>query len=395
MRRTMLRSIAPIVALAVIGAACTSDDSSDGDPPDTGDTAAEATDPEDITDVTDPTAATDPPEGDDDTATTVVEVQTGDSRLDAVLSAGSVRCGTRNELPGFAVVDSAGDHVGFDADFCRVIAAAVLGDAEAVEFVDLETADRFTALQSGEVDVLVRNTTWTATRDGAEGATFLQPNFYDGQGMMVASDAGFESIEDLDGVIVCVAQGTTTEGNAASEATRLGLNWEVRAFESPELIQEAFDAGQCDGWSSDVSQLTGLRSAYPEGPEALTILPEVFSKEPLASAVADGDTEWAQAVNWAIIATIQAEEFGITSENVDTFLESEDPGIQRFLGLEVEGDAILDPGLGLPSDFGLQVVSQVGNYGEIFEEHLTPLGLERGVNSLWTEGGILYAPPYR
>ncbi len=166
----------------------------------------------------------------------------------------------------------------------------------------------------------------------------MQPNFYDGQGMMVAADSGFASIEDMDGVIVCVAQGTTSEGNAAAAAARLGLTWEVRPFEDVDLIQEAFVAGQCDGWSSDVSQLTGLRSTYPEGPEALTILPEVFSKEPLAPAVADGDTEWAQAVNWAILATIAAEELGITSENVDTFADTEDINIQRFLGLTVDGE---------------------------------------------------------
>lgn len=391
MRRTMIRSVGTIVALAVIGAACTSDDADDADdtdPPATADDGDDA-----VTDDPTPDDTDDPTP--DDTDDTVVEVQTEDSRLDAVLDAGTVRCGTRNELPGFAVVDSAGDHVGFDSDFCRVVAAGILGDADAVEMVDLETADRFTALQSGEVDVLIRNTTWTATRDGNEGATFLQTTFYDGQGMMVASDSGFEALEDLDGVIICVAQGTTTEGNAASEAARLGLDWEVRPLENPDLIQQAFVDGQCDGWSSDVSQLTGLRSAFPDGPEALTILPEVFSKEPLGPAVADGDTEWAQAVNWTILATIQAEEFGISSENVDDFLDSDDPGIQQFLGLEVEGDAVLDPGLGLPSDFGLQIVSQVGNYAEIFEEHLTPLGLDRGVNSLWTDGGILYAPPYR
>ena len=261
--------------------------------------------------------------------------------------------------------------------------------------VDLETADRFTALQSGEVDELVRNTTWTASRDGGEGATFMQPNYYDGQGMMVAADSGFTSIADMDGVIVCVAQGTTTEGNAAAEAARLGVTWEVRPFEDVDLIQEAFIAGQCDGWSSDTSQLVGLRSAYPEGPDALTILPEVFSKEPLAPAVADGDSEWAQAVNWAILATITAEELGITSENIDTFADTEDINIRRFLGLAADDDAVLDPGLGLPTDFAYQVVSQVGNYGEIFEEHLAPLGLERGVNAQWTDGGLMYAPPYR
>jgi general L-amino acid transport system substrate-binding protein len=325
-------------------------------------------------------------------------VQTGESLLDTVQANGVVRCGTRDALPGFSVLTPEGDHVGFDADFCRVIAAAVLGDAEAVEFVDVETTDRFTALQSGEIDVLVRNTTWTAQRDGAEGATFLQPNFYDGQGIMVAADSGFASITDLDGVIVCVAQGTTTEGNAAAEATRLGLEWEVRGFADPELIQQAFEAGQCDAWSSDVSQLTGFRSTYPAGPDALTILPEVFSKEPLAPAVADGDTAWAQAVEWAIFATIQAEEFGIDSTNVDSFETTEDPNIQGFLGLEVasdDGAAVLDPGLGLPTDYARQVVTQVGNYAEIFEEHLAPLGLERGVNALWSDGGILYAPPYR
>ncbi len=385
MRTTTRRAIAPLVALVLIGAACTSDD-------DSGDSGSGDSTP----------VATDAPEGtaapEETTAPgdTVEVVQSSESTLDAVQQAGVFRCGTRNDLPGFATLDDTGEHVGFDSDFCRVIAAAVLGDATAVEMVDLETADRFTALQSGEVDALVRNTTWTATRDGAEGATFMQPNFYDGQGMMVASDSGFTSIADMDGVIVCVAQGTTTEGNAAAEAARLGVTWEVRPFENVDLIQEAFIAGQCDGWSSDTSQLTGLRSTYPEGPDALTILPEVFSKEPLAPAVADGDSAWAQAVNWAILATIAAEEFGITSENIDTFADTEDINIQRFLGLAVGEDAaVLDPGLGLPTDYAYQVVSQVGNYGEIFDRHLTPLGLERGVNAQWTDGGLMYAPPYR
>jgi general L-amino acid transport system substrate-binding protein len=390
MRTTTRRAFVPLVALALLGAACTSDDDDSG-----GDTSPEATDATEETTQTEETTAPDETTGPDDT---VEVVQGSESTLDAVIANDVVRCGTRDALPGFAVLTPEGDHVGFDSDFCRVVAAAVLGDAEKVEMVDLETADRFTALQSGEVDVLIRNTTWTASRDGAEGATFLTPTFYDGQGIMVGADSGFAAITDLDGVIVCVAQGTTTEGNAANEATRLGLNWEVRAFEDPALIQEAFIAGQCDAWSSDRSQLVALRSEFPDGPEALTILPEVFSKEPLAPAVADGDTEWAQAVNWAILATIQAEEFGIDSTNVDTFVGTEDVSIQRFLGQEVEGEdgtAVLDPGLGLPTDFAFQVVSQVGNYGEIFNEHLAPLGLERGLNSLWTDGGLLYSPPYR
>lgn len=321
------------------------------------------------------------------------------SVLENVLAAGVVRCGTRDALPGFAVLNTAGEHVGFDSDFCRVIAAAVLGDAGAVDMVDVETADRFTALQNGSIDVLVRNTTWTATRDGSEAATFLQPTFYDGQGVMVASNSGYNSVSDMKGAVVCVAKGTTTEGNAALESSRQNLNWEVRAFDEVDLILEAFIAGQCDGWSSDVSQLTSLRTSYPDGTNALKILPEVFSKEPLAPAVLDGDTAWAQIVNWAILATIQAEEFGITSVNVDSIRSSTtDVGIQRFLGVEVQtsdGSAVLDPGLGLPTDFAYQIVKQVGNYGEIFERHLTPLGLERGVNSLWTNGGLLYAPPFR
>lgn len=322
----------------------------------------------------------------------------GGALLEEVTSRGTLQCGTRDAFPGFAVLTADGEHVGFDSDFCRVIAAAVLGDAEAVEHVDLETADRFTALQSGQIDVLVRNTTWTATRDGGEGATFLTVNYYDGQGMMVAADSGFSSISDMDGVIVCVAKGTTTEGNAAAAAARLGVDWEVRAFDDTDLIQEAFQAGQCDGWSSDTSQLTGLRSVYPDGPDSLAILPEVFSKEPLAPAVRDGDTAWAQAVNWAILATIQAEEFGITSANVDEMLNSDDPNILKFLGapFEDEGNSTtLDPGLGLPADFAYQVIKQVGNYGEIFERHLAAIGLERGPNALWTDGGLMYSPPYR
>ena len=383
------RAIA-LIAVASIGLGACSDDDDDA-----GDTTAAAA-PAASGSVATPSSGAAAPE----TTTAEQPASTGAGEtLAAVREADSVRCGTRDALPGFAVLDPSGEHVGFDADFCRVVAAAVLGDATKVEFVDLETADRFTALQSGSIDVLIRNTTWTASRDGTEGATFLHPNFYDGQGMMVAADSGYASIEDMDDAIICVAKGTTTEGNAAAAATRLGLTWEVRTFDDTDQIQAAFVAGQCDGWSSDTSQLTGLRSTYPDGPDALTILPEVFSKEPLAPAVADGDTEWAQVVNWAILATIQAEESGITQANVDDMLQSEDASIKQFLGAEVTGEdgsaSTLDPGLGLPVDFAYQVVKQVGNYGEIFERNLAPLGLERGVNALWTDGGLMYSPPYR
>ena len=385
MRTTTRRALVPLVALALLGAACTSDDNDSSD----GTTAPDGTD------ATEETTA---PEETDGTR----RHRRGRAEQTSRHSTPSRRpawsaAAPATTLPGFAMLDADGEHVGFDSDFCRVIAAAVLGDAEAVEMVDLETADRFTALQSGEVDVLVRNTTWTATRDGGEGATFVQPNFYDGQGMMVAADSGFASIADMDGVIVCVAQGTTTEGNAAAEAARLGLDWEVRPFEDTDLIQEAFVAGQCDGWSSDTSQLTGLRSTYPDGPDALTILPEVFSKEPLAPAVADGDTEWAQAVNWADPGHDPGR--GVRDHlgehrHLRRHRGHQHPAVPRS-DRRRDDAAVLDPGLGLPTDFAYQVVSQVGNYGEIFERHLAPLGLERGVNALWTDGGLMYAPPYR
>lgn len=379
----LTRLLALLLVLTLGAAACASSDDEATD-----DTTAPVEDGSD-----DDEAADDGADDAGDDEDTTVELTQGDGVLESVIAADVVRCGTRDALPGFAVLQADGTHEGFDNDFCRAIAAAVLGDAEKVDFVDLETADRFTALQSGEIDVLVRNTTWTASRDGGEGATFLTPNFYDGQGMMVESGA-FASLDDMDGTVVCVASGTTTEGNVATEFSRRGLSVEVLSFEDTDLIQEAFLAGRCDGWSADSSQLTALRSAYPDGADSLTILDEVFSKEPLAPAVRDGDTAWAQAVNWAVLATIQAEEFGITSSNVDDMLESDNPSIRTFLGVEVDG-TVLDPGLGLPTDFNYQVVSQVGNYGEIYERHITPLGLDRGPNRQWLDGGLLYAPPYR
>lgn len=383
----LIRLLALLLALAFGAAACASAD-------DDADDSAPVEDADDATTDDADDSGDDDADADDDADDETVELTQGSgSVLEAVIANDEVRCGTRDALPGFAVLQPDGTHEGFDNDFCRAVAAAVLGDAEKVNFIDLETADRFTALQSGEIDVLIRNTTWTASRDGSEGATFLAPNFYDGQGMMVETGV-FSGLDDMDNTVVCVASGTTTEGNVATEFARRGLNVEVLSFEDTDLIQEAFLAGRCDGWSSDVSQLTALRSAYPEGADSLTILGEVFSKEPLAPAVSDGDTAWAQAVNWAVLATIQAEELGITSANVDSFLDSDNPVIQRFLGIEVDG-TVLDPGLGLPTDFNYQVVSQVGNYGEIYERHITPLGLPRGVNSQWLEGGLLYAPPYR
>ena len=313
-----------------------------------------------------------------------------------VLSGDSFKCGTRDDLSGFAALDADGERAGFDTDYCRAIAAGLFGSVDAVEFVDLATADRFTALQSGEIDVLVRNTTWTASRDGGEGARFLATTFYDGQGMLVSADSPYQSLADMDGTNICLTEGTTTQLNLEDAFTNAGVSvGEALSFADPELIQEAYNAGQCDGWTADRSALAGFKTNWPDGPDAVRILDETFSKEPLGPAVRDGNDDLAEAVEWVIFATIQAEEFGITQANVDEIRDSsEDPNVRRFLGLEEEG-GVFDPGLGLSPDFAYNVITAVGNYGEIFERNITPLGLERGVNDLWTNGGLIYAPPYR
>jgi general L-amino acid transport system substrate-binding protein len=322
----------------------------------------------------------------------------GGNLLAEVQDRGTLRCGVNDAVPGFGFQDEAGEFQGFDIDFCRVIAAAVLGDAEAVEFRPLTAEQRFTALQAREVDVLVRNTTYTASRDGTEGARFLYTTFYDGQGMMVRADSGYESLEDMDGETICVLSGTTTELNLESRMQALGVSYEPLAFEDNEPLQEAFIQERCGAWTSDKSQLAGVRSNFPEdqgGPEGLVILEETMSKEPLGPVVRDGDDAWADAVNWAVIATVQAEEFGITSDNVQD--GSEDPEIQRFLGQPVEGEPF-DAGLGLPADFAAQVIEQVGNYGEIYDRNVgegSALELPRDFNALWTDGGLHQAPPYR
>ena len=325
----------------------------------------------------------------------------GDGNLLAeVQERGTLRCGVNDAVPGFGFQDEAGEFQGFDIDYCRVVAAAILGDAEAVEFRPLTAEQRFTALQAREVDVLIRNTTYTSSRDGTEGARFLYTTFYDGQGMMVRADSGYESLEDMDGETICVLSGTTTELNLESRFQALGVSYEPLAFEDNEPLQEAFTQERCGAWTSDKSQLAGVRSNFPEeqgGPEGLVILDETMSKEPLGPVVRDGDDAWADAVNWAIIATVQAEEFGIESGNIEEQLESEDPEIQRFLGQPVEGEPF-DSGLGLPADFAVQIIQQVGNYGEIYERNVgegSALELPRDLNALWTDGGLHQAPPYR
>ncbi|GIU92697.1 MAG: amino acid ABC transporter substrate-binding protein [Acidimicrobiia bacterium] len=340
----------------------------------------------------------------DQTTTTAAGGQpSGQGLLATVQDRGTLLCGVNDAVPGFGFRNPDGTFSGFDIDYCKAVAAAVLGDADAVEYVPLTAQQRFTALQSGEIDVLIRNTTWTASRDGGEGATFLHTTFYDGQGMMVRADSGITTIEELEGSAICVLSGTTTELNLATRMA--GIDYTPLTFEDNETLQSAFVAGQCEGWTSDKSQLAGVRSNFPEaegGPESLVILEETFSKEPLGPVVRDGDSQWAQVVDWVVLATIQAEEFGITSQNIDTFADTDDNAIRRFLGLEITDDegntTVFDPGLGLPTDFASRVIRAVGNYAEIYDRNVgpnTPLGLERGLNALWTDGGLLYAPPYR
>ena len=260
----------------------------------------------------------------------------------------------------------------------------------------LVAAQRFPTLQSGEIDVLIRNTTWTASRDGAEQANFLQTTFFDGQGFMVRADSGIASIADASNTTICVLTGTTTLLNLNAVLGDRGIPFTALEFESNDELQPAFVAEQCEVWTSDASQLAAFAATLDV---ETSILPDIISKEPLGPVVADGDTEWAQAVNWAVMATIQAEEFGITSDNIASFADSEDSGIRRFLGLPIQDDdgneIIAEVGLGLPTDFASNIISQVGNYGEIFERNLAPLSLSRGPNALWSDGGLMYVPPFR
>jgi general L-amino acid transport system substrate-binding protein len=328
--------------------------------------------------------------------------QAGQSLLDEVKSRGTLRCGVNQTVPGFGFLDpGTNEIVGFDIDFCKAIAAGVLGDPEAHELVPVTADERFNALRAGQYDVLVRNTTWTSSRDGAEGVAFAHVNFYDGQGMMVRT-GDFSEVSEMDGTNICVTTGTTTELNLADYFQALGITNTPVTFEENPQLQEAFIAGQCDGWTSDRSQLAGIRSLWPEpegGPEALEILPDVMSKEPLAPAVLDGDSAWYDAVNWVVQATISAEELGITSDNVDQMAsDPPSPQVAGLLGVPFEGGEPLDAGLGLDLDFAQNVLRAVGNYGEIFDRHIGPdtaLGLDRGLNALWTDGGLMYTPPFR
>ena len=314
--------------------------------------------------------------------------------LEAVRERGTLRCAGNQAVPGFGYINpDTNEFEGFDIDFCRVFAVAVLGDPNAVEVRPTTANERFPVLQSGEVDVLSRNTTWTISRDTSLGLDFAPVTFYDGQGMMVRADSGIEALEGLDGGTICVQSGTTTEKNLADVFRARGIDFTPVVFDDADSTREAYDQGQCDGFTTDKSGLVSQQILLAD-PAAHIILDETMSKEPLAPAVRHGDDNWFDIIKWSIYCTIAAEEMGMSSENVDTFLGGEDPVIQNLLG--EAGD--LGVAMSLNNDFCYQIIKQVGNYGEIYDRNLgpdTPFDLPRGLNALYTEGGIQYAPPFR
>ena len=343
-------------------------------------------------------AATEPPAAGDATPTTAAAEApvpvAGGERLQAIMDRGQLICGVHGTFQGFGFVESDGSWTGFDVDFCRAWAAALFDDPNAVEFRGLSAQERFTALQSGEVDVLARNSTWTWSRDVELGLTFGPVNFYDGQAIMAKRDIVDDpaaGLEGLEGANVCVQSGTTTELNLADQFRAAGVNYTPVVFEDQNAAFQAYDEGRCDAITSDRSQLATQGQAVLQNFADHVILDVVMSKEPLAPAVSDGDPQWAQVVQWVVYGMIQAEELGITSENVDEFLTSEDPVVRRLLGVEGELGAML----GLSNDFMVRVIRHVGNYGEVYERNLSVFNLARGQNELWTNGGLMYAPPFR
>ncbi len=314
--------------------------------------------------------------------------------LDDVKAKGFVQCGVSQGLPGFSNPDASGNWTGLDADMCKAVAAAVLGDAKKVKFSPLSAKERFTALQSGEVDVLSRNTTWTATRDTALGLNFAGVNYYDGQGFMVRKSLGIKSGLELGGASVCTNLGTTTELNVADYFRANKMEYKLVAFEKADEVVAAYDAGRCDVFTTDQSGLAAQRLKLAK-PDDHVVLPEVISKEPLGPVVRHGDDQWFDIVKWTLNVMLESEEYGINSGNVDSMkASSTNPGIKRILG--TEGD--VGKNLGLSADWAYNVIKQVGNYGESFERNVgqnTPLKLPRGVNNLWNHGGLMYPAPAR
>ncbi len=313
--------------------------------------------------------------------------------LDEVKARGYIKAGVNGSVFGFSMPDDKGEWKGLDVDTAKAVAAAVFGDASKVKFSALTAVQRLPALQSKEIDVLCRNTTQTLSRETKSGLNFAQVNYYDGQGFLISKKLGVKSAKELDGATVCVLPGTTTEMNAADYFRTNGMKWSPVVIENTAELNKAFFAGRCDVLTSDASQLAAQRSVAPN-PAEYELLTEIISKEPLAPVVRHGDDQWYDIVNWTVMAMIQAEEFGITSKNVDEMMKSANPGIKRFLGVT--------PGmgsqLGLDDKWAYNIVKQIGNYGEVFDRNVgpnTPLALQRGLNALWTDGGLMYASPIR
>jgi general L-amino acid transport system substrate-binding protein len=313
--------------------------------------------------------------------------------LDKVMKEGMLTCGVSTGLAGFSIPNAKGDWEGIDVAYCQALAAAVLGDKTKVKYVPLTAKERFTALQSGEVDVLSRNTTWTLHRDTALGLNFVGVTYYDGQGFMVKKDLGITSAKELDGASVCIQSGTTTELNLADYFRENGMSYKPVVFDTASQTSSGFDAGRCDVLTTDQSGLYGLRLNLKD-PNSAVVLPEIISKEPLGPVVLQGDDQWFNIAKWTLSALINAEEYGITSANAEEMLKSKDPNVRRILGV----DGPKGKGLGIRDDWGYQIVKQVGNYGELFETNVgegSPLKISRGVNALWSDGGFMYAPPIR
>ena len=314
--------------------------------------------------------------------------------LDAVKARGALICGVPTGTAGFALADSQGKWVGLDVDVCRAVAAAIFGDADKVKYQALTAQQRFTALQSGEVDILSNNTTITLTRDTALGLDFTAVTYYDGQGFMVNKKLGVKSAKELNGATVCVQPGTTTELNLADYFRANKMTFKPVVIEKVEEVRGAFFSGRCDVFTTDASGLYSTRAANAPNPDDYVILPEIISKEPLGPAVRHGDNQFADIVRWAFNAMLEAEEYGITSKNVDEMLKSENPSIKRILGVTPG----MGKALGVDEAWVVNIVKQVGNYGESFERNVgsgSPLKIDRGLNKLWTQGGIQYAPPIR
>ncbi len=314
--------------------------------------------------------------------------------LDGVKAKGYVACAVNTGLAGFSMADQQGHYTGLDVDVCRAVAAAIFGDATKTKFVPATAQQRFTLLQTGEVDILTRNTTWTLQRETDLGINFAPVNYYDGQGFMVAKKSGVTSAKQLDGATVCVQPGTTTELNLADYFRSNHMTVKPLVIEKLDEVENAFFSGRCDSYTTDRSGLAATRAGKAQNPDDYIILPEVISKEPLAPAVRHGDDEWFDIVKWCVFAMVDAEEKGITSKNVDEMLTSDDPEIKRMLGVT--------PGMGkslhVDEKWLYTIVKQVGNYGKSFERNVgkdSPLKLERGLNQLWTKGGIMYGMPVR